>query len=275
MTMREETLTLLGYQRAEHEVAERRQSAATKIEVAILVVALAALLAPNGQYALVAALASLLLAAVWQILNGRSRRSHELAERARRAVVLDSGLGQPLVGKAYSDLHAAFTPHPAVAKAFEDADYYTSTHAIGHERLADILEESAYWSKHLYKASAVRAWILLGAFLAVAISCLVLLAMSPFLETRVLGANSVCVILAWIVTGSELNDAIAYSMASRSVDDLEARLASTPASTENLLIELGDYNAVVQSAPTIPSAVYRRKQSELQSLWQQRKSGSE
>lgn len=273
--MREETLTLLGYQRAEHEVAERRQSAATKIEILILVVAVAALLAPNGQYALIAALVSLLLAVAWQILSWRSRRSHELAERARRAVVLDVGLDQPLVGKAYSDLHAAFTASAAVAKALEDDDYYSSTHAVGHERLADILEESAFWSKHLYKASAVRGWMSLGAFLAAAISCLVLLAMSPSPEMRVLGANSVCVILAWIVTCSELNDAIGYSMASSSVDDLEARLASTPASTENLLIELGDYNAVVQSSPTIPSAVYRRKQNELQSLWQRRKSDSE
>lgn len=268
--MRQETLKLLGYQRAEHQLAENRHSLAAKLEIVILAIAVGALAVPDGQYALIAALASLLLGVGWRILLRLGQRSHYVAERARRAVILDVGLGIGLSGKAYSDLFSAFSATESSAKKHEDEHFYATSKPVGPDRLADILEQSAFWSKHLFRISTIRSLTLLVVFFVAAVTCLILLAISTSTSASVLGAHSVCVILAWFVTGSVLTNVLAFWGASKEIDDVEGRLANVSGTTEELLLVLGDYNAAVQSAPTIPTSTYLRNRSRLNDLWDSR-----
>lgn len=268
MTM--ERPDLLAYQRAEHQVAKRHDSVARLFEYLILVTALTSIAIARDTFVLAGTLASLLLTIAWQTAAFLGRRSHSIAERARRAVILEAGLGISLTGKAYSDLFAAFTAKQKQVERHGDQEFYASDQPKGPKRLAEILEESAFWSKHLFQATARAAWWRLGVAGVISVTCLALLPLLRETSVAVLWATAICVVLTWLVTGSMGSGAVAYALAAREVDDIEARLAAAPATPEGILPILGDYNAVVQAAPTIPSAVYKRMRPRLNQLWTER-----
>lgn len=266
-------LKLLGLHRAEFKAAERSQGIARKLQLIVIAVSILVIALHTELLSYFGAFINFLLAILWQVFAYKERRSHFIAERGRRAFLLATGLGLCISGKLYSDLVLQFTVSEAEAKTYEDPEYFKAYGPSGYLRLAMMLEESAFWTKHLYDKSAFRYWSLFLMGLITAVAGLLLLPALTHGPSSLLVTQMFCLLLAWFITGDIFSAALGYSLAARAVDDVENRLSWIPSSKsldKDLLVILGDYNAIVQDAPTIPTSIYLKNREKLNLLWSER-----
>jgi hypothetical protein len=263
-------LKLLGLQRAEFEVAEKSQSMSDRLQFTIFIVSILVIALEQEWVSYAGGVLNVLLALSWQFYAYKGRRSHYIAERARRAVLLSGGLGVNVTGKLYSDILMQFTVSEPEGRKYEDPNYFKAYGPQGYKRLAAMLQESAFWTKHLFDKSAGYYWWAFGIGLIIAVVGLLLMPSVTEGSACFMVAQIFCVLLVWLVTGGVFTRALNYTTAARAVDDVENRLnnAVSGQSLENdLVVILGDYNAIVQDAPTIPTSIYQRNREQLNRLW--------
>ncbi len=268
-----DNLKLLGLQRAEFAAAERSQATSSKLRVAMLVVSIFVIGLQKGWLSYVGAILNLILVILWKIFKDKGRRSHYIAERGRRAVLLSGGLDIGFTGKLYTDLLSQFTVSETDGKKYEDPEYFKAYGLPGYLRLAKMLEESAFWTKHLYDKSASRYWLLFSGGLLIAIVGLLLISNIADSSSGLLVSQIFCLLLAWLVTEDIFTGAQSFTSAARAIDDVENRLSvavSSESLEKDLLIILGDYNAIVQNTPIIPTSIYEKNKEKLNRLWLER-----
>lgn len=264
---------LLGLQRAEFQRAETFGARSNKAQAIIVLISIISVSLDDPLFVYALTLISLVVAIVWLYLSHQSKVSHSTAERARRAVVLRNGLGIKLSRKSYSDLIMQFKVNESEGSKWEDADYFKSTSEYGNKKLTDIVEESSFWSKHLFRLSATRQWISFGVSLGVSIIGLMVLPLLDLGGLSVLVSHIICLILLWLITGSLFTTAMAYTGAANSIDTIEGRLSNMAKSVEpdkDILILVGDYNSILESSPTLPSSIYFKNCERLNRLWEER-----
>ena len=70
-------------------------------------------------------------------------------------LMLDYAISQ----KEIIDLITSFSVAEDEGRQWEDPSYFVSREEAGYERLARMIQESAFFSKHLYAVSAKRSWL--------------------------------------------------------------------------------------------------------------------
>lgn len=261
---------LLGLQRAEFQRAETFSARSNYAQLFIVLLSVASVFVTDSLFVHALTLLSLLAAILWLYLSHQSKTSHSTAEKARRAVVLRNGLGVKLSRKSYSDLMMQFKVNESEGEKWEDATYFKSVSDYGNKKLTDIVEESSFWSKHLFRISATRQWIYFGATLCVSIIGLLII---PFLnigDLSLLVSHVICLILLWLITGSLFTTAIAFTSTANAIDAIEGRLSNMSKDIEpdeDILLLVGDYNSLLESAPTLPSSIYLKNRDKLNQLW--------
>jgi len=266
---RKDPNTLLAYQRAEHERAEKLGRIASWVDYPIMIVAVADVLFSSHSISI--AIVGLLLGIGRYLSIFSSGQSQAVAERARRSVVLQNGLGIELSGKAFTDLYSAFSASEESASKHFDPDYYDSQQERGPTRLAELLEESVFWSKNLCKTASFWAGVKFFLALLILIVSLLLVASEGGETARVLAPQVFCIVIATLVTGGLFARAVVFGLTATQLDDIEGRVPSGSDSLEAILPVFEDYNAVIQAAPVIPSKFYRMKRDTLNELWRDRK----
>jgi len=260
----------LGLQRGEFEVAERVNTLASQTQFAIFVLSLGVLAFSSSLLQYLGSVINVLLVILWQYRVIQYKRSHSLAERARRMVLLSEGLGIPIRGKQYSDVMMQFSSSGYKAKRFEDPYYYKAEGNPGEAKLAMMLLESAFWSKHLFNKSATIQWAKSIAALVFSLIGFLALPLIENSEILLLYVNTFCLLLIWLITGGTFSTALQYSSAERVIDDIKNRLEiliEEGADKDVLLLALGDYNAVMQATPIIPTYIYLKYRDRLKKLW--------
>lgn len=266
-------IKLLGLQRAEFQRAETFGSRSSKAQIVIVIIAIVSVFLGDSKLLYTLTLASLAVAVLWRYFSHQSNISHSTAEKARRAIVLRNGLGIKPSRKSYSDLMMQFKVSESDGIKWEDPNYFKAATEYGNKKLTEIVEESSFWSKHLFRISATRQWVLFGIILVLSILGLLVI---PFLNVgmlAVLVSHVVCLILLWLITGSLFTTAIAFTSAANSIDAIEGRLSNMARNLEpdeDILILVGDYNSILESTPTIPSNIYLKNRDRLNRLWEDR-----
>lgn len=266
-------IKLLGLQRAEFQRAETFGARSNKAQFFIVFISIASVFVsePNFVYALT--VLSLIVAILWLYLSHQSKVSHSTAERARRAVVLRNGLGIKLSRKSYSDLMMQFKVNESEGGKWEDASYFKSTSDYGNKKLTDIVEESSFWSKHLFRLSATSQWIYFGVTLCMSIIGLLAIPLLSIGDLSLLISHVICLILLWLITSSLFTTAMSFTSAASAIDAIEGRLSNMAKNIEpdeDILILVGDYNSLLESTSTIPSAIYLKNRDKLNRLWKER-----
>jgi len=265
-----ENIKLLGRQRAEFDSAKRKQRMATNLQYAIIVISVMVLIIPVNLVSYLGSILNLVLVLAWQYNEYSGKQTHQLAERARRMVLLAEGLGLTIGTKEYSDVMMKFTSSVYEGKKYEDPNYFKADESPGYTKLANMLHESSFWSKHLLDKSAARQWKAFGIALFISIVGLLLLSILSIDSVSQTFTQLFSLLLMWLVTGGILIRAIDFTSSARTIDDIEARLTSIIAdkiTDESIIVILGDYNAAMQGTPTIPTLVYKRNRDELNQLW--------
>ena len=261
---------LVGYQRAEFARASVLRSWLIACQFAIAMPGAASVVVEDGVvlYFLAAAGTALLL--LWLQLD-RWYRSHRLAgERARRATIVMQGLGTRISADEIFDLKGAFLVTPEAARSQRDSSYFASKAPAGYRRLAEMLEESAFWSETLQAASAKAMGAFFGALLAGGI--IAALAAVPFAESSAMmaGLRIFLAVLVFALSSDVLMAVRAHAQAAREIKDIRTRLRVAEANgyTEaDVLFLMSEYNAAVEAAPVVVPLAYRIKRAELNRRW--------
>lgn len=161
---------------------------------------------------------------------------------------------------------------PKSAKPAYLGSYYASRSPVGAKRVAEILLESAFWTKNLArKTQKIMWWIIaISTILIVctAMACLLWGSQGSRLEEI---AKVVLVSLGFWTVGDWAVLAIKYGALANSTEALlgnidELMKSSAPDSNEALIL-LGEYNAALACGPVIPQLVYKYYQSKFNQAW--------
>jgi hypothetical protein len=263
--------SLLAISRAASEDAKRLFKLKVWAHAVGLVFAIVAVLATSPASHVLAVLALIAELAAW-FLRYLASKTHSKAEQARRAAMLMWAFNTPEPPDAI-DLRSSFGPRIETrAASLEDPNYYASTLPAGQQRFVDMFQESAFWSKHLYRLSSWLAFgssaaIVMGAFL-----CFVLLV--PTGATGVLSvlAQLGVPIVTFFISVDLLGQGLAWHEATTISDRIDRALErSQPPSPQDLLSTFSEYSVAIACAPPIPTFLHRREHDRLEREWRRRK----
>ncbi|WP_151447099.1 hypothetical protein [Lacisediminimonas profundi] len=264
---------LNGAVRAEFDRALSHQSNLWKIQVLLAGAAIASVFWPSTSNA--AALIGLLLLAVYAWQKTIYEEVKARANQGRRAVLVSSSLGG-LTPDQRRDLLSRFSSTSEEGEAREDPAYYASSATEQNKRLAEMLEESAFWTADLHGQAARRSWSILIIFLAIALTSLLLL---PFISAgpALNIARTISAMLVLLMSGEMLGTALSFSSAQKCSEKVVERLQRIKAEgspISSLIIVFADYNAAVEAAPIVPGRLYEKRKPELNRLWSEHSDGS-
>lgn len=196
---------------------------------------------------------------------------YNCGETIRRAAMLQDGLGVQPSSLVIADLCARLCL-PSTAKPAYLGSYYASRAPVGSRRVAEILLESAFWTKNLARKTAKIMWWLVAVgtivILCIAISFLLWGSQGTRVEEI---AKALLVSLGFWTVGDWTGLAIKYSTLARSTEPVlnnaDKLVESAEVNPDEALIQLGEYNAALANGPVIPNCVYKFNQKKLNSAW--------
>ena len=232
------------------------------------------------------AVVALLIEALAWWLRYKGEHYHRLSRELIRWARLENAFGKLRESALYiTDLRHSFggkLEQKAMQldqKFYNEDGYYTSDKSQGNVRFLENLQESAFWSKHLYAIAAQRTFGLVGlASLAVIV---IVFFIAPFIASvtpasswELLLTPKLAMIFWALVISDELGSALAWQGAAAGSDEVDRHLdkirASDQPSQEILLAVLGNYSVATAAAPPIPTHIYESQRTHLNKLWDQR-----
>lgn len=264
--------SLLALSNAELEESKRRFRYRNIANVGTLVTGLAVLFIPPPIAYLFAVLALISQVAAWWFRYEGSRLQ-SIAEEARRRALLIGALGAVHEPLDTVDTRQKFSKGSKKrSDKFENPNYYRTTEPPGPKRFRDSLQESAFWSKHLYGAAAVRSSVISAVlFIAVLLIALVVL---PLIQgnSQLLVARTLVIALGFIIAYDEFGRALAWRAAATQADAVDRRLEKLDVtSAEPALAVFSDYSVATATAPPIPTGLYEKQRNRLNEGWAERK----
>jgi hypothetical protein len=263
------TPSLLALSRAEQERAKGWFVRSRLAHVLTLALTLPALFL-DGKWAYFLALgavASEVVAWTYRIL---ADRRHSLAEEGRRRALLAEGLGTATDELALRDLRLRFSKKAEqTAPAFEDENYYASNEPPGPARLRAAMQESAFWSRHLYGAAAKAAGFGAGVLLVLVVVALLVVIGTNSASASVAVARIGALFLSFLVFSDIATQALAWFDAAAKSNDVYLRLQAEDLSDEAAAMAVfGDYSVATATTPPIPTFLYKRRHDHIERAWQ-------
>lgn len=271
----EQQSSLLALSRAASEGAKTIFAACLYTRYAVLLTGCAALFFPPSldKAIYVLSVVTIALEALVCFLTRCAQSKHELGEAARRHAMLADAFGDFPEPVQDAELRRRFSKSDERrAVPLENPNYYASEESPGLARLADHLQESAFWSKDLYERAASRTYIrfTILAFGVVAAALIGLPTVAG--EIALFIARSIVLVLGVIISVDVLGRALSWAEASRQAERVDSRLGAAGArrSPKVLLGILADYAVATAACPPIPTGLHQKEYERLNKLWEQR-----
>jgi hypothetical protein len=266
--------SLLGLSRAAFQRSKQKGEWKQRVRVAGFVGALVGVVLPANAVTISSLLVvgALILEVVSWWFSREASKAHRLAEQARRINVLLDAFGKTNETLDLSDLHVSFDSKlTALAKKLDEGNYYASEQGHGWERLKDNLQESAFWTKHLFQKCADQTFRSLLVKFSFVILALIASIFIGAYDSEHLVAKLIVVTLSAILALGDLDDQLDWQQSARLVESVDWRLEKNQIEQESLLAIWTDYNAAVEDAPVVPDNVYRSEKDRLNEEWKLRK----
>ena len=261
--------SLLALSRAEQERAKGWFVRSRLAHVLTLALTLPALFVDgeSAYFLALGAVASEVVAWTYRLL---ADRRHSLAEEGRRRALLADGLGTSTDALALRDLRLRFSNKAEqTAPAFEDENYYASDEPPGPARLRAAMQESAFWSRHLYGAAAKAAGFGAGVLLVLVVVALFVVIGTNSASASVAVARIGALFLSFLVFSDIATQALAWFDAAAKSNDVYLRLQAEDMRDEAAAMAVfGDYCVATATTPPIPTFLYRRRHDHIERAWQ-------
>jgi hypothetical protein len=262
---------ILGYQLAEYK---RSSVLKTRLLVLQLLVAVSSILSvfvendPIKTYFL--SISGVLLFLAWLWVDHLHREHRDAAERARRTTLVLDGLGASISPAELRGIIDGFRVTPERARAAFRPNYFASTAPPGARRVAEIVEESAYYTADLHSASAVFMILAFGfcmSFLVLTVS-----AALPFADRTVLMdlARMFLVFLLFALSSDVFGVIRGHLSTARVATSVYHRLSAAAARgypVEDILLIVGDYNAAAESSPLPVPLIFKWRAGAIRRRW--------
>jgi hypothetical protein len=265
-------VNLVGYMQAEFNKAARLRVWLFSLQlIAAIPPAVSVLIPDYDKLALyILAIVATALLSGWWVLNSFYARFRSAAHAARRAALLLGGMNAPLSATAIQSLRERFTVTDEQASLHESPTYYATTLPPGPARLAEMLEESAFYSENLQKVSKC---VMLGVLLLFVIAFVVVaLAITPFAKNDTIYLV-IRVFMAFLVFAMSADVFGAYAAHKRATDEIKEvrhRLSNADKAgypQADVLLAFADYNTAVEEAPESVPYAYKWRRQELERRW--------
>ncbi|MEO9495816.1 MAG: hypothetical protein ABJG42_15165 [Vibrio splendidus] len=155
---------------------------------------------------------------------------------------------------------------------YENPNYYSEVDNMeSKKRLASVLQESCFWSQHLYgKCASSRAKRI---FVFLVVLFFVGTSYSAYMPTdELFSAQRIFILMISLVPlWNEIEKVVGWSSASNKLKEVDLRIERLDVSDESELLSIyADYNVVTAQVALIPQAIYDAEKSLLNNLWEQR-----
>jgi hypothetical protein len=269
-------LKLVGYQRAEFDVASQQQGWVLRTQFLAAVVAAATVFVKDEAWLYVLGILALVFVLASQFFQWKARVVRSIAEEIRRTVMVHHGLGSPLSNSEYVDLTGRSWCTEATASNMEDAQWYATKQPPAYPRMAEMLEESVHFSQQILARSARSTWFRLAFFLAVTLFILLLAIPFSSASSVLRDVQIACAGFTFLLSAEVLGAAFRYAQAAGDARLVasglrQAREANFPADQVTLL--LTNYNSAVESAPLFVPGLHTKVRDRLNKVFSGQKQG--
>jgi len=156
------------------------------------------------------------------------------------------------------------------AEKFENQAYYATKNTKPEKRLVEIIQESCFWSQHLYQSCQSRA-IVFSITLVVIIIVLVITGLTLIGTDSNYSIPRLSVLfLTFVPLWSSIDSALSFSSASSKLKNIDQRLNNMDYEQSSILSIFAEYNVITSKTPLIPQKIYESEQAKLNSLWNER-----
>jgi hypothetical protein len=262
---------LIGFQLAEYAAAAKLKSWTLWLQFAVAVPpALSVFVESNPAATYYLSLSGLVLLLGYVFADFRQRRRREAAEKARRAALIAIGLGDRLSPSEQRDIADSMVATRTQAAAAFRSDYFATTSGAGPKRLAEMVEESAFWTSHLQRASAVFMAAVFGGLFVLFL--VVLGAFLPYVKHDALLVSSriFLVFLVFLLSSDVWGVVLGHLTAADAARDVYKRLDAALArghSLPDVLLIVSDYNAAAEASPLTVPFVFKTMSGRLNEMW--------
>lgn len=201
-----------------------------------------------------------------------SNSRKELGQEILRANMIKEAFGnQSRLSISYLTSRIPTSAWKKAEKHFKEEYYAVNEVDKGQEKLSCVLQESCFWSQHLYskcaKSGLIKAIVFAFLILFVAISYSVYMANDEFFSAPRIFILLVVLVPLW----EQIEDVIAWFNSANRLKEVDHRLESVDCTNDSDIFALfADYNVVTSKAPLIPQRLYDKEKDVLNQLWDQR-----
>jgi GrpB-like predicted nucleotidyltransferase (UPF0157 family) len=261
---------LLTHQRAELGRAQCFQLLVLFAQFLAALTAAVSVYINDNAVLMIFAAAGFLLAGAWLVLGRWQRNHRDAGEQARRVVLLSSGLGATLSPEQRLRIFDKFKVPIVEKRLVREEEYFASRTIPGLQRLAELIEESAYWTRDLQKASAsTLRWALLCVSIMIA-GVLVISAQSISSDANLSLARVLIACLIFLLSSDVVGAMLGHADAAAAIGEILQRVetaASRGYPSADVLLIASDYNATVEAAPFPLPWAYRLRSKTLTRRW--------
>lgn len=262
---------LLTRQRAESNKSEKLQIAMMVVQFLIAVIAAVSVYFNNNAYLFGLAGLGFALMLIWVYLS-QGQLSHRAAgDQARRAVLLMSGLKFELSAGQQLRINEGFKVPPPVGESRREEEHFATREAPGYKRLAEMIEESSYWTRDLQAVSSKAMICALLFLLAVVLVVSGAAVASLGSDSLVSLSRVIIAIMVFVVSSDALGLVLAYRSSATTIDEIFKRVEAAAARSfeeSDVLLLMTDYNAAIERAPSTLPYVYKLSRDGLNRRWQ-------
>nr|WP_246238029.1 GrpB family protein [Pseudomonas akapageensis] len=262
---------LLSHQRAESNRAEKLQILMMVTQLLIAVIAAISVFSNDNKYQFVYAIIGFVLMLLWFYLSQGQLSHRSAGDQARRAVLLMSGLEmEPSAGQQLriSDgFRVAISPE----MIRREEDHFATREAPGNKRLAEMIEESSYWTRDLQNTSSKAMTVLLFLFVATVFTASGAAVASLESDNLISLSRVMIAIMVFVISSDALGLLLSYRSSASTIDEIFKRVEAAAARgyrKSDVLLLMSDYNAAIERAPTTLPWVYRLSHTGLNRRWQ-------
>lgn len=263
-----DTDRFLKHQRAELARADVLRVLTLILQMAIAVIAAQSVFQNDANAQLTLAVEAGVLVVAWLILTRLVRRHRAAGDRARRIVLLTSGLG--VCPADAGVLMESFSASTAKLPALSIDSYFDTRAGPGFRRLAEMLDESAFYTGYLQRRSGELMSFFLLATVFLAVGAWVTAAQEMNADTMVVTARVFLAFLVFLLSSDVLGAAIGHFEAARAMTEIRLRLNAAAARNHpqsDMTLIVTDYNSAVESAPMILPMLYKAEAAALSRQW--------
>lgn len=261
---------ILTHQRTELNQAQRYQNFALASQFGVAIVAAVSVYSNDNSVQLNLAIIGFILAFVWFALARQQRAHRSAGDQARRVVLLASGLGEKFSAEQRLRMFDKFKVPIDGITLVRDEAYFASRAALGYRRLAELIEESAYWTRDLQRTSAaILQTMLVGLGVIMGFALWLGIPMLPSDATISL-ARVLVAVLVFLLSSDLLGAIFAHREAADTIGEILHRTETAAARgypEADVLLLMSDYNASVESAPFALPGVFLLRRSSLTKRW--------